>query len=113
MAMEMVLISDRLGDDGEGKSSKAEDESSHGGSLVVQKIRVGASISTVEGDPYDGSPAKDVSKSCYSDVVKDGSFSLGDEAVFQVNGGVAEIAIPNEILEDANPRGSVLLLATS
>lgn len=38
---------------------------------------------------------------------------MGDEAVFQVNGGVAEIAIPNEILEDANPRGSVLLLATS
>lgn len=39
--------------------------------------------------------------------------SVGDEAVFQVNDGVAEIVVPDETLEDVNPRGSIFLLATS
>lgn len=38
---------------------------------------------------------------------------MGDEAVFQVNDGVAEIVVPDETLEDVNPRGSIFLLATS
>lgn len=38
---------------------------------------------------------------------------MGDEAVFQVNDGVAEIVVSDETLEDANPRGSIFLLATS
>lgn len=87
MAMEMVPKDDGVGDNGEGKSPKAEDESSHGDSLVVKKMPsgdgVGISVSTVEGDISDGSLAKVISKISFSDVVKDGFYLWGMRLSFR------------------------------
>ncbi|CAN6905795.1 unnamed protein product [Brassica oleracea] len=74
-------------EDGDCVTGKDEDS-------VPQETNQSSGVISPRGSP----------KNSYSAVVKEGSSSsLVEEAVFVVNDGIAEVAIPEEILEDVNP----------